>query len=111
MRNVLPSFRISPDGKQVAYNSKKSGAINIWITPIEGGEAKQLTFDNELAGFPAWSPDGKWIGFQLKRGDDTHVGIIPIEVRQAFKRTYVFVPFRIFFSIRGPIYQDMVVWV
>ena len=68
---------LSPDGKQVAFNSKKSGTINVWTTPISGGEQKQLTYDNELMGFPCWSPDGKWLAFEIKRGDDQNIAIIP----------------------------------
>jgi len=68
---------LSPDGKQVAFNSKKSGTINVWIAAIAGGEQKQLTFDNELMGFPCWSPDGKFLAFAIKRGDDQNIGIMP----------------------------------
>jgi Tol biopolymer transport system component/DNA-binding winged helix-turn-helix (wHTH) protein len=71
--------RLTSDGKAVLFNSKQSGTINIWRIPIEGGEATQLTFDEEMAGFAAMSRDGKWIGFQLKRGGDTHVVYIPAE--------------------------------
>nr|MBA3765393.1 PD40 domain-containing protein [Acidobacteriota bacterium] len=68
---------LSPDGKQVAFNSKKSGTINIWTASMTGGEPTQLTFDNELMGFPCWSPDGQFLAFEVKRGDDMHVAIIP----------------------------------
>jgi Tol biopolymer transport system component len=68
---------LSPDGKQVAFNSKRSGTINIWTAAVNGGEAQQLTFDNELMGFPCWSPDGKFLAFEMKRGDDAHLAIIP----------------------------------
>jgi Tol biopolymer transport system component/DNA-binding winged helix-turn-helix (wHTH) protein len=71
--------RLSPDGKFVAYNSKKSGAINLWLANLENREQKQMTFDNELMGFPAWSPDGKFIAFQIKRGDSTHIAVMPRE--------------------------------
>lgn len=71
--------RVSPDGKQLAYNSSKSGTINLWKVAFADGQARQLTFDKELAGWPCWSPDGKFIAFQLKRGDDTHVAVIPSE--------------------------------
>ncbi len=69
-------LRLSPDGRQILFNSKKSGTINIAVIPIEGGEAKQLTFDKELAGFACWSPNGKTLAFNLKRGDDTHLGVM-----------------------------------
>jgi serine/threonine protein kinase len=70
-------MRLSPDGKEVLFNSKRSGTTNVWKIPIEGGQPKQLTFDNELIGFACWSPDGKTIGVQLKRQGDTHVGVMP----------------------------------
>lgn len=70
--------KLTPDGKNVIFNSKGSGTVNLWTIPIQGGESRQLTFDPEMAAFPAISPDGKWIAFQLKRGDDTHVAFIPV---------------------------------
>ncbi|PWT90276.1 MAG: hypothetical protein C5B55_10000 [Blastocatellia bacterium] len=69
--------RLSPDGKQVLFNSKRSGTTNVWKVSIEGGNPKQLTFDNEMEGFACWSPDGKMIGVQIKRGGDTNIGIMP----------------------------------
>ena len=71
--------RLTADGRSLIFNSKRSGTINLWQVPVEGGEAKQVTFDKELAGFPAVSRDGKWIGFQIKRGSDTHVAYMPAE--------------------------------
>ena len=72
--------RLSPDGKQIVFHSKDNGGIiNVWTASLAGGEPKQLTFDKELMGFPAWSPDGKTIAFQMKRGDDTHVMVMPSE--------------------------------
>ena len=68
---------LSPDGKQVVFNSNKSGRINLWLASLSGGEPKQLTFDNELTGFPCWSPDGKWIAFKIKRGEDDYLAIMP----------------------------------
>jgi TolB protein len=70
-------LRMSPDGKQLAFNSKKSGTINIAVIPIEGGEAKQLTFDKESMGFACWSPDGKTLGFNFKSGDNTYIATMP----------------------------------
>jgi len=72
-------FRVSPDGKQVVYQSKKDGISNFWLQPIGGGTPRQLTFDNESVSFPAWSRDGKWIAFQLTRGEDSQVGVVSSE--------------------------------
>ena len=69
--------RLSPNGKQFAFNRKKDGPVNICTIPLEGGQPVQLTFDNEMMGFPCWSPDGQYIAFQVKRGEDTHIAIIP----------------------------------
>src|ERR1051326_2485289 len=35
--------RIAPDGRQLAYNSGKSGTINVWKTALENGQPQQLT--------------------------------------------------------------------
>ena len=43
--------RLSPDGKQIAYNSAEGGTINICTAPVEGGPPRQLTFDKEMMGF------------------------------------------------------------
>lgn len=81
-------LRLSPDGRQFSFNSKKGGTINIAIIPTTGGEAKQLTFDKELAGFACWSPDGKTLGFQIKRGDDTHIAVMPSEGGEITQLTF-----------------------
>lgn len=71
------SCRLSPDGKQVAFHSSRTGTRNIWLLPIEGGQPTQLTFDKEAAGYPAWSPDGKGIAFGINRGDSQQIALIP----------------------------------
>lgn len=53
----------SPDGKQLAFVSDRSGENEIWIGDAAGGgEASQLTHGLQANPFPPiWSPDGKWI--------------------------------------------------
>ncbi|MGE5561170.1 MAG: prolyl oligopeptidase family serine peptidase [Chloroflexota bacterium] len=57
------SPRWSPDGKYLAFVSKRSGSNQIWILPLAGGEARQLTRVKGGAGNPVWSPDSKYIAF------------------------------------------------
>jgi len=69
--------RLSPDGKQIAFNSSRSGTINVWVISVEGGEPRQLTFDQEMIGFPSWSPDGKTLATEMKRGPNYFLVLIP----------------------------------
>lgn len=81
--------RLSRDGKQLLFNlADDHGVINTWMVPVDGGDPKQLTFDQELAGFPCWSPDGKSFAYQLKRGDDAYVMLMPIAGGEPVQLTF-----------------------
>jgi TolB protein len=51
---------VSPDGKMIAYISKKKGAYHVSTCNFEGMDHKQITFNSNTIGgvFPTWSPDG-----------------------------------------------------
>jgi Tol biopolymer transport system component len=58
------SVQLSPDGKMLAFTSRKDGKDNIWVCPTNGREAKKLTENSDpkrYLGSLAWSPDGKSI--------------------------------------------------
>jgi dipeptidyl aminopeptidase/acylaminoacyl peptidase len=55
--------RWSPDGRRLAFLSNRSGSTQIWLLPLDGGEAEQLTRVKGGVSAPAWSPDGRWIAF------------------------------------------------
>src|SRR4051794_20556893 len=49
--------RWSPDGTRLAFVSKRKGdAAQLFVLPLEGGEAQQLTDLKESVDQPAWSP-------------------------------------------------------
>ena len=54
--------RFSPDGSRLTYTSDRDGAVNLWISHIDGSAPRQLS---KLKGAnlfsPAWMPDGKSI--------------------------------------------------
>ncbi|HYW71870.1 MAG TPA: protein kinase [Pyrinomonadaceae bacterium] len=80
--------RLSPDGKQIAFNQVEGGVINTWVAEVPGGKPRQLTFDKEMEGFPCWSPDGKFLALQIKRGDDAFVALIPAAGGEAVQLTF-----------------------
>jgi dipeptidyl aminopeptidase/acylaminoacyl peptidase len=55
--------RWSPDGKQILFESNRSGDNQLWLIGLDGGEAKQLTTISTEASDAIWSRDGKQIAF------------------------------------------------
>ncbi len=56
--------RWSPDGKQIAFASDRSGHSHIWIMTSDGKNPTQVTFDPGEDYFPTWSPDGTKVAYQ-----------------------------------------------
>lgn len=66
--DAMPS--VSPDGKKVAFVSKRSGTFRVWVSNLDGSNAKLISSTKDQheglnlpieQKVPAWSPDGKWI--------------------------------------------------
>ncbi|GAC1666109.1 MAG: S9 family peptidase [Ktedonobacteraceae bacterium] len=71
----------SPDGRWLAFVSEREseatgkdakklgkGKPQIWLLPVDGGEARQLTYMEHGASSPVWSPDGKRLLFSAEVG-------------------------------------------
>jgi len=64
-----PNLRWLPDGRGLTYIVNRGGISNIWIQPLDGSPAKQLTdFKSDRIFSFDWSPDGKWLA--LSRGPE-----------------------------------------
>lgn len=50
--------RFSPNGKQIAFISNRSGSNQIYVMPAEGGIPQQKTFHSEGYSLADWFPDG-----------------------------------------------------
>jgi dipeptidyl aminopeptidase/acylaminoacyl peptidase len=88
---------ITPDGRLAivpvtTYDiAENKGLTDLWMVPVAGGEARQLTSDKASDNQPTVSPDGKWVAFVSKRGDDTESQsyVIPVDGGEARRVTNI----------------------
>ncbi len=75
--DAYPNF--SPDGRWIAFASKRNGNWDIFAVPVEGGSARQLTWHagNEVP--QGWSPDGRQILFAARR-DTANFALYALDV-------------------------------
>jgi dipeptidyl aminopeptidase/acylaminoacyl peptidase len=66
-------YAFSPDGKEICYtsnhdkNEAASTNNDLWIVPITGGAAKNITADNPASdSTPLYSPDGRYIAYRAQ---------------------------------------------
>lgn len=69
----------SPDGTMVAFNSDRTGEMNIWLCSIADHTSRQLTRGPGGDYQPHWSPDGKRIVFFSSRAGNADIWSVEVD--------------------------------
>ena len=80
--------RYSPDGRKIAFQSNRSGNLEVWTCNADGTNCQQLTFFNgPQCGSPRWSPDSRWLAFDSRSEGQPEIYVMPADGGAPQRRT------------------------
>jgi TolB protein len=70
---------VSPDGQWLAFSTRRSGNLDVWIANTETGQTRQITTNPATDNEARWSPDGKKLCFVTQRSGSQDVYVMDLE--------------------------------
>ena len=68
--------RVSPDGEHIMFRSWRSGWLNYWLAPRDGGESRQVAAAEAEQSHARWSPDGEEIAYVENHNGTTELRVV-----------------------------------
>ena len=75
--DVSPS--LSPDQRQIVFNSDRSGRRHLYVMNSDGSGIKRISKNNGSYYDPVWSPRGDLIAFTKQEGGQFYIGVMNID--------------------------------
>jgi TolB protein len=69
----------SPDGRRLAYASRRDGNWDIYIYDLVSDTTTRMTYDLGFQAGPSWSPDGRWLVYENYVGGNLDIYVMPVE--------------------------------
>ncbi len=78
---------VSPDGRRLAFSSRRDGDLELYVMDLDGENLVQLTdnsFDDDA---PAWSPDGEKLAFHTVRDGNWEIYTVDVDTMETERLT------------------------
>lgn len=72
---------LSPNRKQLAFASDRSGFWDLYVMDLQTGNVTQITDSPEYDSDPSWSPDGQWLVFETYINENLEVSVVSVNDR------------------------------
>lgn len=77
--------QVSPRGDLVLFRSHRSGWLNWWVVPLQGGKPRPIAPEQAdqnaqkpFRGYARWSPDGRAIAFTSNQNGTHHLRVVDV---------------------------------
>lgn len=76
--HLIEAPTVSSDGEWIAFDSNRSGNMDIWMMRKDGSRLKQLTTDEAHDFAPRFSPDAKQLAFYSLHGGNRDIYLLSV---------------------------------
>lgn len=70
------------DGQRLAFLSDREGSQQVYLMPVDGGEARKLTEAKDGVHAFAFSRDGQWLAFSSGKAEDRQISLIDLATEE-----------------------------